>query len=306
MYLEIRHLRSIQAINTHKKLSAAADALCVTQSALSHQIKNLEETFNAELFFRKSRPLKLTPAGESLLKLANEIIPLVLDAEKELKQISLGTSGRLHIAIECHSCFEWLIPSMDNFKIDWPEVSLDLSFGFAFDPFPALLDGKLDLVVSSDPVDIDGIAFLPLFDFKMQLAVPLGHKFIEKGFVVPEDLEDETLITYPVDRERLDIYRGFLDPAGVTPKESRTAEMTIMMIQLVNSNCGIASLPSWAIHEYIERNRVAAVDLGKGGYWGTLYAAIREKDLQTPYMNSFVDIAKNTSLGLLFGVRDKK
>lgn len=170
MHIEFRHLRSIQAIHEAGGLARAADLLNITQSALSHQIKGLEDQAGVELFVRRSKPLKLSAAGHRLLSAAQRILPEMAALEAEFEGLRSGKSGRLHIAIECHACFEWLFPVLEQFRKAWPEVDVDIRPGLAFDAFPALEREQLDLVISSDPEDLPGITFIPLFDY-----APDGH-----------------------------------------------------------------------------------------------------------------------------------
>ena len=228
----------------------AAERVFLTQSALSHQIKELEGRIGAQLFVRKSRPLRFTLAGKRLLDLADRVLQLVGDAERELNQLVHGEAGRLFMAIECHSCFNWLLPTIERFRNQWPAVELDFSGGFMFDPLPALAEGEVDLVITADPVELKDIAYLPLFDYEMQLAVASDHRLAGKAFLEPRDLAGETLITYPVDRDRLDVFTRFLQPASVEPAAIRTAELTLMAVQLVASGRGICALPNWVLSEY--------------------------------------------------------
>ena len=164
MHIEFRHLRTIKAIHEAGGLARAADRLNITQSALSHQVKNLEDQAGMELFVRRSKPLKLSAAGHRLLKAAERILPEVEALEAEFAGLVAGRSGRLHIAIECHACFEWLFPVLELFRRAWPEVDVDIRPGLAFGALPALEREEVDLVISSDPERIDGISFVPLFD----------------------------------------------------------------------------------------------------------------------------------------------
>ena len=151
MYLEFRHLRSIKAIHESGGLSKAADVLNITQSALSHQIKGLEDQVGLDLFVRRAKPLKLSPAGLKMLKLAERILPEISQLEEDFRAIHNGKSGRLHIAIECHACFEWLFPVLELFRRAWPDIDVDIRPGLAFDALPALQREEVDLVISSDP-----------------------------------------------------------------------------------------------------------------------------------------------------------
>ncbi|MFT5716745.1 MAG: LysR family transcriptional regulator for metE and metH [Oleiphilaceae bacterium] len=301
--LEIKHLKTVVALEKTGSLVEAAETLYMTQSALSHQIKDLEYRLNTTLFIRKTRPLRFTVAGERVLKLAKSVLPMFANTERDISRLLSGNAGRLHMAIECHSCFQWLMPAIDIFRGQWPEVELDLSSGFSFAPLPALKRGDLDLVVTSDPQVISGIHYEPLFSYQPMLAVSRHHVLADKPYVEAEDLADETLITYPVEKDRLDIFNLFLDPEGVSPRAIRHAELTIMMLQLVASGRGVAALPNWALTEYLEKDYVLAKPLGEEGCWATLYAAIRIEQLTMPYLVEFLNDAKASSFQRLKGIK---
>lgn len=301
--LEMRHLRTLTVLRETHSLVEAAERLCLTQSALSHQLADLEEAIGMALFVRKTRPVRFTSAGLRLLALADLVLPAVRDTERDLKRLVGGEAGRLHMAIECHSCFQWLMPAIDRYRDAWPAVELDFASGFNFEPLPALARGDLDLVVTSDPVPLDGLAYQPLFRYEALLAVAKRHRLAERDFIRPEELREERLITYPVDRERLDVFTRFLAPAGVEPAAVRTAELTLMMMQLVASGRGVCALPNWALTEYLERDYVAARPLGPEGLWCTLYAAIREDEREAPFMADFLDTAREVCFRTLNGIR---
>ena len=258
MHIEVRHLRTLQALADSGNLSSAAERLHLTQSALSHQLKALEEQVGGPIFHRKTRPLRFTRIGERLLRLAQEVLPRVEAARRDLLRLQSGEDGRLFITIECHSCFAWLMPVMDRFRARWPEIEMDLSMGFGFDPLPALQRGDVDLVVTSDPRALAGIHFEPLFRYQALLAMHHHHPLAGRRYIEPGDLSDQTLITYPVEEKRLDIFTRFLMPAGIRPAQVRHTELTVMMLQLVASRRGVAALPDWALAEYLERKYVSA------------------------------------------------
>lgn len=301
--IELRHLRTLTALRDTGSLVEAADRLFLTQSALSHQLKDLEDRLECTLFIRKTRPPRFTSAGRNLLKLADEVLPLIRGAERDIARLAGGEAGRLHICIECHSCFQWLIPCIDRYRGNWPEVELDLTGGFNFAPLPALVRGDLDLVITSDPVELAGIRYIPLFRYEAMMALSKDHPLVHKPYLVPEDLVTETLITYPVDHNRLDIFTRFLDPLDLEPAATRTAELTPMMVQLVASGRGIACLPNWALTEYLENETIVANSLGESGLWCTLYAAIREDQEDSPFMEDFLDTAIETCFNNLTDIK---
>ena len=297
MVLDIRHLRCISAIHETGNLARAADRLHVTQSALSHQIKGLEQALDLPLFLRNSKPLRLTPAGQKLLSFAQRVLPQFADLEGDLKRMAGGETGRLFIAIECHACFEWLLPVLEKFRMKWPEVDVDIRLGASFAALPALQRGEVDLVVSSDPAELAEVAFEPLFDYEALLIAAPSHPLAEKAFITPRDLAAETLITYPVDRGRLDVFTLFLRPAGVEPAAVRQIELTAVILLLVASHRGIAVLPDWVINEAARQSNLAIRSLTETGLRRTLFAAMRQCEKTAPFMADFITIARQRNRG---------
>ncbi|WP_372739924.1 LysR family transcriptional regulator [Neptunomonas sp.] len=301
--IELRHLKTLSALRDAGSLVEAAERIHLTQSALSHQIKDLEDRLNCSLFIRKTKPICFTSAGQRLLLLADEVLPMIRNTERDIARLAGGETGRLNISIDCHSCFDWLMPTIDHFRQHWPEVEMDLSSGFTFQPLPALSRGDLDLVITSDPEERNGIIYIPLFSYESVLALSKRHRLISRKYIQPQDLASETVITYPVDQNRLDLFTRFLDPANIEPQEIRTAELTLMILQLVASGRGVAALPNWALHEYLQRDYVAAKPLGEKGVWCTLYAAIREDQKNSEFMQDFLSTAKEVSFSTLSGIK---
>lgn len=301
MHIEFRHLRTIKAIHDTGGLARAADQLNITQSALSHQIKGIEDQAGVELFVRRSKPLRLSAAGMKMLAAAESILPQVAALEAEFSGLITGKAGRLHIAIECHACFEWLFPVLEQFRKAWPEVDVDIRPGLAFDAMPALRKEDVDLVVSSDPENLPETDFTPLFDYEPVFVASSSHPLAEKEFIEPEDFRGQTLITYPVDRSRLDIFSQLLGPAKVEPAEVRQVELTAVILLLVASNRGVAVLPDWVVRQVRYNSDYVTRPLTKGGITRRLYAATRAEDTHRPYMAHLIRLARQEAVKLQRG-----
>ena len=301
-HVDLRHLRTLAALRDADSLVDAAELVHLTQSALSHQVKDIESRLGCPLFFRKTRPVRFTPAGQRLLELADDVLPRAHAAERDLARLAGGETGRLHLAIECHSCFEWLLPAINAYREAWPGVELDISGGFNFEALPALKRGDLDLVITADPVDDPQLRYVPLFGYEAQAALAADHPLAEKPWLEAADFAGETLIVYPVNRDRLDVFTRFLDPAGVAPARVRTAELTTMMVQLAASGRGLCCLPNWALHEYSRRGYVVARSLGEEGVWPNLAAAVRAEQSDAPFLSAFAALAKKTCFATLVGI----
>lgn len=298
MHIEFRHLRTIKAIHEAGGLARAADLLHITQSALSHQVKGIEEQAGVELFVRRSKPLKLSSAGRRLLALAERILPEIEALELEFRGLKDGKTGRLHIAIECHACFEWLFPVLEKFRKAWPDVDVDIRPGLAFDALPALAREEVDLVVSSDPEDLPGVDFSALFDYEPVFVASVQNPLAQKPHVEAADFRDQTLITYPVERARLDVFSQLLTPAKVEPVAVRQVELTAVILLLVASNRGVAVLPDWVVREVRYHSDYVTRPVTKGGITRRLYAATRSEDTQKPFMAHLLRLARTEPVKL--------
>lgn len=301
MHLEFRHLRTIRAIHQAGGLARAADMLNMTQSALSHQVKGLEDQAGIELFVRRSKPLKLSAAGMRMLRLAERILPEIDALEEEFRGLKSGKTGRLHIAIECHACFEWLFPVLELFRRAWPEVDVDIRAGLAFGALPALMREEVDLVISSDPVTLDGVIFNPLFDYHPVFVGAAGNPLAAKEVVEAEDFRDQMLITYPVSRDMLDVFTELLTPAKVEPRGTRQVELTAVILMLVASDRGVAVLPDWVLRDIKSHADYITRPLGPGVITKRLYAATREEDATKPFMAHFLKLGRSEPVKLQRG-----
>ncbi|MBL7090648.1 LysR family transcriptional regulator [Acidovorax sp.] len=300
--LEVRHLRTLVALRDSGSLVRAAQLLNLTQSALSHQIKLLEDRYGHPLFERKSVPPQFTAVGERLLALADAMLPQVEGAERDIARLVLGQGGQMRIAVECHTCFDWLMPAMDAFRTRWPEVELDIVSGFHADPVGLLHQGRADVAIVSE-VDADetGVDYHALFGFEIRALLANTHALVAKPHLVAQDFADQTIITYPVPDEMLDLIRQVLEPAGVRPPR-RTTELTVAMLQLVASGRGVAALPLWAVQSYLDRGYVTARPIGEKGLRGELHAACLPSLSAKPYLQDFVQVTRETSFVTLKGV----
>ncbi len=301
MYIELRHLRTIRAIHQAGGLARAADMLNMTQSALSHQVAGLEDQAGMELFVRRSKPMKLSSAGIRMLRAADRILPEIDAMEDEFRNLRSGKIGRLHIAIECHACFDWLFPVLELFRHAWPEIDVDIRAGLAFDALPALNREEVDLVISSNPVPLPGITYNPLFDYHPTFLAAAANPLAQKAFIAAEDFRDQVLITYPVTRDKLDIFSELLTPAKVEPRAQRTAELTAVILMLVGSNRGVAVLPDWVLRDVRTSADYVTRPLGPAVITKRLFAATRSEDVAKPFMAHFLKLGRSEPVKLQRG-----
>ena len=290
--LERIHLAVVQEVEKQGSLTAAADKLCVTQSALSHSMKKLEQQLGTDIWLREGRSLRLTQAGQYLLAVAGRVLPQLDLAEERLRQFAQGERGSLRIGMECHPCYQWLLKVVSPYLAAWPDVDVDVKQKFQFGGIGALLGYEIDVLVTPDPLHKPGLRFEPVFDYEQVLVVARGHALAQAPYAKPGQLAQEVLITYPVATDRLDIYTRFLLPAGITPRRHKTIETTDIMLQMVASGRGVAALPRWLVQEYATRMDVVPVRLGPKGIAKQIHLGMREADLAIDYVQDFISQAR--------------
>jgi len=292
--LERSHLEILVEVRRHGSVTAAAEALHLSQSALSHSMRKLENQAGTEIWMREGRSLRLTQAGEYLHAVAERLLPQLVLAEAQLAQFARGERGTLRIGMECHPCYQWLLKVVAPYLAAWPLVDVDVRQKFQFGGVKALAGHEIDLVVTPDPVLLPGLRFEPVFGYEQVLVVHAGHPWAGQDEVSPAQLAGETLITYPVPVERLDVYNLFLLPAGVRPRQHKTIETTDIMLQMVASGRGVTALPKWLVTDYAPHLQLRTLRLGPEGIRKHIHLGAREADWDTDYLHAFVALARQT------------
>ncbi len=289
--IELRHLKTLTALREHGSLVAAAGDLCLTPSAISHQLKELDQWFGVEIVNRRNRPVSFSNVGLRLLKLADDILPQVQIAQSDISRIVHGQTGRIIFSSECHSCFDWLMPLLNQYRMQYPDVDLDFASGFEANPHELLQNSEFDLLITADPIALKGIEYFPIFEYESRLVLSNTHPLVRSEQITVQELAEETLITYPVDKHRLDIMSKLFIPANILPKQIRTTDLTQMLIQLVASGRGIGALPDWVVSEYEQKGWVTSRRLNcvaPEGLRRTLYAGYRIEEKQKSYFEGFL------------------
>ena len=289
--LERSHLALIRAVVAHGTLTRAADALYLSQSALSHAARKLEEQVGTPLWVKEGRSLRLTQAGRFLHQLAQNLLPQFEHAENQLRHYASGGQGLLRIGMECHPCYQWLLRVVKPYLAAWPRVDVDVKQQFQFKGVAALYAYEIDMLITPDPVFGERLVFTPVFDYEQVLVVASDHPLARQRAAYPADLEKETLITYPVPTERLDIYQAFLLPANRGVAAHKTIETTEILLQMVAAGRGVTALPRWLIEQQAAEMPLTCLRLGDAGIFKHIYLGVREDEREVDYIAGFSRIA---------------
>lgn len=292
--LERIHLEILTAIKDHGTLTKAADSLHLSQSALSHSIKKLEGQIATPIWTKDGRNLRLTAAGARIQTLANRVLPQFLHTELLLSQIAKGEMGSLRIGMECHPCYQWLLRVIQPYLEQWPDIDMDVKQEFQFGALGALLSYEIDVLITPDPLFKPKIDYIPVFDYEHRLVVSASHPLAKQSFVLPEQLNNEVLFSYPVEPLRLDIFSQFLNPAKCSVKKHKHIETTEIMLQMVAAGRGVCALPGWLVDEYEKTMPIKSIRFGEQGIRKQIFVGIRKDEQHIDYLSDFISQAKKT------------
>lgn len=292
--LDRSHLSILRAVARRGGVTAAAESLHITQSAVSHAIAKLEAHHGVKLWRRKGRRLELTEAGEMLLTLAERLLPEFEHAENMLADMAQGRRGTLRIGMECHPCEQWLLRVTGPYLKQWPDVDLQLRSAFRFDGVAALVAHEIDILVTPDPVVLRDVTFTPVFDYDLVLVVAEAHPLASQPFVTAEDLADQTLYTVPVTPDRLDLFTRVLTPAGIRPRQQIGVESTDLMLQLTAAGRGVTVLPDWLVAAQGSALPLRTLRITPDGLPKSITLGIRNEDMPRDHVAAFCRTAQNT------------
>jgi LysR family transcriptional regulator for metE and metH len=290
MDLEVRHLRLVQTLAETSNMTRAAERLHLTQSALSHQLRDIEERLGARLFDRESKTMRPTPAGRRLLATAERVLLDLERAEKELHDGIAAARPMMRLSTECYTCYHWLPDLLIRFRRQHPQVDVQIVAEATRDPLPSLLDGKLDLAIVSEKMKNSRLGYRRLFGDELMAVMPPSHRHARKPFLVAQDFADEHLLVYDAPKTELTIFADVLFPAAVAPKHASHVQLTEAIIEMVKAGLGIGILARWAVLPHLQAGTLVARPVTKKGLQREWQAAFLKKKALAPYLGDFISL----------------
>ena len=283
--LELRPLRLVAAIHEAGGVTGAGERLHLTQSALSHQLQEIEGRLGVELFRRVRRRLVLSGAGERVLAAARRVLPELQALEDELGERGAGRRGTLRVTTECYTAYDWLPPVLRRFARLHPGVDVQIVPEATGHAVEAVLDGEVDLalVTGATGRELDAA---PVLEDELLLVTAPDHPLAARPHVTPADLTGETLLLYSAPPDS-NFYQQFLAGTGVRPRKVVQVQLTEAMVAMIRAGIGVGVFARWAIRAEIARRSVAAVRLGARGLQREWKAVSRRRERAPAYLRDF-------------------
>ncbi|HYR85483.1 MAG TPA: LysR family transcriptional regulator [Terriglobia bacterium] len=288
MNLEVRHLRLVVAIAELGSMTKAGDHLNLTQSALSHQLRDIEERLGSPLFRRLNKKMDLTPAGERLLESARRVLAELQRAEDDLQHVGSERQGVLRLSAECYTCYLWLPKRLKLFVGKYPRLDVHFTTEPTKRSIQALLDGNLDVAIMCTRQPNRRLRYEPLFKDEMVVVMHPSHRLARSPFIRPEDFVDEHVLLNAPSAEDSTIMQQVLLPAGVTPHRVTYVQLTDGVVELVKSGLGIGVLARWSVLPEIESGAIHAAPLTRKGFMRPWHAVMTRSSSAPSYFMEFV------------------
>jgi LysR family transcriptional regulator, regulator for metE and metH len=287
--LEVRHLKLLVTVAEEGSVTEAGKRLHLTQSALSHQLRDAEERLGTALFMRLGRKMVLTAAGERLIACARRVLEELSSAEVQVERLNGGAVGEIRLSTECYTCYHWLPPVLKKFHGKFSKVEVNIVASATSDPAAALLEGKLDVAIISSPPRNKSLRTTPMFEDELMLVMSPKHRLAAASQIRPKDLETETILIYPP-REESTLINKLLKPAGVEAQRVIEVPLTEAIVELAAAGTGIGFLARWAVAPAVEAGKVAIRPLGERGFRRQWHAVTLRNQPAPPHLAEFLNL----------------
>ena len=289
-FLDSRHLRLVAEIARAGSVTRAADRLNVTQSAVSHQLRDIEERLGTPLFIRSGRRMLLTPAGTHLVDTADRVLGEIARAEAAVGRLARNQAGEFRICTQCHTGYHWIPPLLDVLRRRFPDVEVRIAAEHTMRAIVALLEAKLDLaIVNRDPKD-KRIRVRPLFEDEHAAIVAPSHPWARRAFVSPQELANERLFLYSRSLDDSHLVQHVMRPAGVEPRHVTFLQLTEAIVEMVKAGLGISVLPTWSIMPALSAGTVRAIRITRSGVYRQWHAATLAGAPDSPFAEHFIQV----------------
>lgn len=287
-FLDSRHLRVVAEVARAESVTRAADRLNVTQSAISHQLREIEDRLGTAIFVRSGRRMLLTPAGRLLADAASQVLDAIEQVEARVSQLARNISGELRVSAHCHTGYHWLPALVDGLRRRYPNFEIRISPEFTLNPIGALLDAKLDLAIVNDATDDKRLSFRELFDDEHVAVVHPGHAWATRSFVTPEELVTEQLYLYSRSIDDSFIVQKVLRPAGIELQRVTYLQLTEGILEMVKAAMGASVLPKWSIANVIASGDIKGIRITRAGVFRKWYAVTLGNGAPAPFVEEFI------------------
>ena len=286
--MEIKYFRLIKTISEEGSIANSSEKLFLTQSALSHQLKDLEDRLGFKVFHRTRNKWKLTDEGAELYKLGNEILERIDNFYTNIQGIQHGAKGHIKVSTECYSFYHGLPRFIQKMGLLYPDIDVDLILEATHRPIQKLLSDEIDIALVSTKPGSDLLACYETFEDEIFAIMHKENRLNELEFMDTHAFKEAHLIIHSFPLETVSVYERFLKPHKTLPSKISAIPLTEVALEMVNANLGILCMPKWALNAFNISKELAFKKIGKNGLKRKHYLVVRKADNTKRYIQDFI------------------
>ena len=286
--MELKHFRLIKTIAEEGNLANSSEKLFLTQSALSHQLRELESQLGFKVFFRKRNHWELSEQGKELCQLANTLFQSIDEGFANIQQLNEGSKGKVRIGTECYSFYQGLPSFIQKMGILYPDIEVDILLDGIHQPLSKLLSNEIDIAIVSSQPKSEKLKSLEWYRDEIMCVMNQEHPLASADFLEPSHFSDLHLIIHSFPMESVLVHRHFLKPNGVTPRKISAIPFTTVALEMINANMGVSCVPQWTLDPFKLSEQIIFKRIGMNGLKRTLHMVYREADSDKQYIRDFL------------------
>lgn len=286
--MEIKYFRLIKAIAEEGSIANSSEKLFLTQSALSHQLKELEEQLGFKVFHRTRNEWKLTDEGTELYKLGNTILDSIDKSFKNIQYIRTGSVGTIKVSTECYSFYQGLPNFIQKMGLLYPEINLDLILEATHQPISKILSNEIDIAIVTSKPGNDLLTSIEIFDDEIFAIMHKENELNKLAFIDVSDFSDVHLIIHTFPLETVSVYEQFLKPNKIIPSKISAIPLTEVALEMIGANFGVMCMPKWALKSFKLSDELVYKRIGKNGLKRSHFLVIRKSDITKKYIQDFI------------------
>ena len=286
--MEIKYFRLIKTIAEKGSIANSVEKLFLTQSALSHQLRELEERLGFKVFLRTRGKWKLTAEGGELYTLGNSILESIEKGFQNIEQLRAGSVGTIKVSTECYSFYQGLSSFIQKMGLLYPKIDVDLMLEATQQPIAKILSNEIDIAIVTSKPSNTTLSSVEVYDDEIFAIMHKENPLTTLDFLDVNNFPKAHLIIHSFPLESVSIYKQFLKPNKITPFKISAIPLTEVALELVGANMGIMCMPKWALKSFKISDDLIFKRIGKNGLKRKHYLVFRTSDKGKKYVHDFI------------------
>ncbi|WP_062058288.1 LysR family transcriptional regulator [Aquimarina longa] len=286
--MELKYFRLIKTIAEEGSIANSSERLFLTQSALSHQLRDLEERLGFKVFYRTRNKWKLTDEGSELYKLANKLFSSIDESFNNIQNIKEGSKGSIKLSAECQSFFHTIPRFIQKMGILYPEIDIDLSLGATHQTISQVLSNEIDIAIVTSKPASEELTSIKVYEDEIFAIMHQENQLNALDYIEAGHFSDIHLIINSFPLEGVAVYEHFLKPNRINPIKISAIPFTEITLSMIEANMGIMCAPKWQLKSFKLSKEVVFKRIGKNGFKRNHYLVVKTIHKNKKYIHDFI------------------